>query len=111
MKNVLKKYWQLLMPFVLYIPYVYLHSTVFLDWFGCSCPKIDEYGNTLVNQFNVNNFAQLFWLVILIIMIVISVFELRKIKGLKSKLFFICVSCGLSVFSSSICLLLTPIAK
>lgn len=111
MKSVIKKYWQLLIPFLLYFPYVYLHGTVFLDWFGCSCPKIDEYGNTLVNQFNVNNFAQIFWLAVLAILILISVFKLRKINGFKNKLFFICVSCGLSVLFSFICLLLTPIAR
>jgi len=68
----IKYFWQFLIPIILYFPYLFLNENLFINWFGCGCPKIDESGNMLANQFNTNDFTKIFWSVIAFTLILIS---------------------------------------
>lgn len=68
----------LLFP-VLCAPYSEINSKYIVEWFGCGCPKLDEFGNYIENDFNANDFTAIFWLFITVIVTVISVFLSRRI--------------------------------
>lgn len=51
----------LLLFIVLLIPYSWLNQTYIVDWLGCGCPVLDEFGNMVENKFNANDFTRLFW--------------------------------------------------
>ena len=73
----------LLFP-VLSGPYMAFNNAYVVEWFGCGCPKFDELGNIIENDFNANDFTALFWLFITAVITVISVFLSNRIP--KSKL-------------------------
>ena len=47
---------------VLFLPYSLVNQAFFVKIFGCGCPKLDEFGNTVHSYFNANDFTALFWL-------------------------------------------------
>ena len=69
----------LLLFAVLLIPYSWANQQFIVDWLGCGCPVIDEFGNMVENNFNANDFTALFWLFISILTTLISVFLSRNI--------------------------------
>lgn len=69
----------ILLFFVLFFPYIWLTNTFLVDLFGCGCPKLDEAGNPLPNQFNTNDFTRLFWLFISVCVTAISAFLSKRI--------------------------------
>ena len=89
MKKKLKSYWQLLILPVLYIPYNLLNTKVIVKWLGCGCPQIDENGNEIVNRFNANHFSQLFWAIMALTVIVISLVQIKKLQKWQYKLLYI----------------------
>jgi hypothetical protein len=68
----------LLFP-LLFIPYWWLNSEFIVEWFGCGCPKVDEFGNMIDSYFNANHFTFLFWLFISACVTVISIFISKRI--------------------------------
>lgn len=52
----------LLLFIVLFLPYAWLNQAYIVDWLGCGCPVIDDFGNIVENNFNANDFTALFWL-------------------------------------------------
>jgi len=80
----------LVTPFLLFavllIPYSLINQQFIVEWFGCGCPTVDEFGNINENNFNANDFTALFWLFISICVTVISVFLSKRI--LKGKIWF-----------------------
>ena len=60
--------------FVLFFPYSIVNRRFIVEWFGCGCPKIDELGNVVQNDFNANDFTFLFWLFITLCVTVIAFF-------------------------------------
>lgn len=63
----------LLLFAVLLIPYSWANQQFIVEWLGCGCPVIDEFGNMVENNFNANDFTALFWLFISICATVISI--------------------------------------
>ena len=63
----------LLLFAVLLIPYSWANQQFIVEWLGCGCPVIDEFGNMVENNFNANDFTALFWLFISICATAISV--------------------------------------
>ena len=76
----------LLLFAILFIPYILANQYFIVDWLGCSCPVIDEAGNMVENNFNANDFTALFWLVISVCVVAISVFLSKRIP--KEKMWF-----------------------
>lgn len=74
----------LLLFFVFLIPYSWVNQQFIVEWFGCGCPVIDEFGNMVENNFNANDFTALFWLFITICTTAISAFLSKTI--LKEKI-------------------------
>ena len=64
---------------VLFVPYSLANQHFIVDWLGCGCPTMDEYGNMIYSDFNANDFTALFWLFVSACVTVISVFLSRKI--------------------------------
>ncbi len=62
----------LLLFAILVIPYGRLNGNVIVDWLGCGCPKVDEFGNIYEPSFNANDFTALFWLFISAVATVLS---------------------------------------
>lgn len=73
----------LLFP-VLSAPYCEINNKYIVKKFGCGCPKFDELGNIIENDFNANDFTALFWLFITVVVTMISVFLSNRIP--KNKL-------------------------
>ena len=42
----------LLLFAVLLIPYSWANQQFIVEWFGCGCPVLDEFGNMVENNFN-----------------------------------------------------------
>ena len=100
-----KYFLHLLIPIVLYFPYIFVNSKILVDVFGCGCLKYREPPNNvnmLGNQFNANDFTALFWWLIAFVLIVISIIISFKIRDNKRK-YLIC-SILLSLFLSFLCL-------
>ena len=73
----------LLLFAVLFLPYSWANQQFIVEWFGCGCPVLDEFGNMVESNFNANDFTLLFWLFISISTTIISVFLSRKITSKK----------------------------
>ena len=97
-KKIVRLFWQLLLFPLLYIPYDFLNTTVIVKWLGCGCPRLDEQGNEIVNRFNANDFTRLFWAGIALIVLVISIFQCRKIERWPSRFLYLAAILLLSVF-------------
>ena len=97
-KKVVRLFWQLLLFPLLYIPYNFLNATVIVKWLGCGCPRLDEHGHEIVNRFNANDFTRLFWTGIALVVLVISVFQCRKIEKWPSRFLYLAAILLLSVF-------------
>ena len=69
----------LLLFAILLIPYSWVNQQFIVEWFGCGCPVIDEFGNMVENNFNANDFTAIFWSFISICVTVISVFLSKRI--------------------------------
>ena len=69
----------LLLFVVLLIPYSLANQQFIVEWLGCGCPVIDEFGNMVENNFNANDFTALFWSFIAICATATSVFLSRNI--------------------------------
>ena len=80
MKKTLKLFWQLLLFPLLYVPYRILNEQVIVKWLGCGCPRLDENGNMITNRFNANSFTLLFWGLIALAVVIVSVFNSAKIQ-------------------------------
>ena len=87
MKKILKNIGLLLIPlllfFVLIHPYRWFNTAYVVDWFGCSCPIIDENGNHIERLFNANDFTAVFWSVLTVGVTALSAFLSRKVFGRK----------------------------
>lgn len=78
MKKIIILALPLLLFFVLVVPYSYVNSEFIVDWLGCGCPQVDaETGEIVENNFNANDFTQLFWLFITACVTAISAFLTR----------------------------------
>lgn len=111
MKRILKYGWQFIIPIVLYFPFLFLYNAVFINWFGCSCPKIDENGNLLANQFNVNDFSMIFWTFIGLIVFIVSLIRSFKIVLNRKKALYIVLSAIISLVLAYLFFMATPRAK
>ena len=69
----------LLLFVILLVPYSWANQQIIVQWLGCSCPVMDEFGNMVENNFNANDFTAIFWLFISICATVISVFLSKRI--------------------------------
>ena len=72
-----------LLPFVvLPIPYSIVNQQLIVEWLGCGCPRLDEFGNYVEPGFNANDFTAVFWLFIALCATAIAGLLSRKlIKG------------------------------
>lgn len=67
---------------VLLVPYSWANQAFIVDWLGCGCPKMDEFGNMITPDFNANDFTAVFWGLISLCVTVAAVLLSRKIpKG------------------------------
>ncbi len=92
------KYWQLLIFPALYYPCRFLNSEVIVKWLGCGCPQLDAQGNLVKNTFNANAFTLAFWLVIALVVIAISLYNMRSFTKWYHKLIYISLISAGSVF-------------
>ena len=102
MKNQFKLFWQLLLFPLLYIPYNLLNQSVIVKWLGCSCPRLDKDGHLITHSFNANDFTTLFWSVLSIIVIGISIFSIRKIGKWYFKFLYLLLIALICLFFSFI---------
>jgi len=98
MKKHIKTYWQIIIFPALYIPYSFINTKVIVKWLGCGCPKIDEHGNMIANSFNANDFTLIFWNIIALIVIAISLFNMRNFTKWHYKLIYILLITAVSFF-------------
>lgn len=110
MKKSIKIWLAVFNSFYLLCSYLILLIKVFIDWFGCSCPKSDGSGNLLANQFNVNDFTRIFWISISLIVFIISLIHSLKISAGKKKTLYIIISALISALSGFILIMMTPTA-
>lgn len=87
----------LLLFAVLLVPYSWANQQFIVDWLGCGCPVIDEFGDVVENNFNANDFTALFWLFISTCTTIISVFLSRNIPKEKIWLRVLYVICILLI--------------
>ena len=106
MKRLFSLSWQFLIPIILYLPYRKLNETVFVKWFGCSCPRIDANGNILYH-FNANDFSKIFWLTVCLILILISIISSRKI-AMPNRILYLLLAIVVSIWMSFLFLSKTP---
>lgn len=82
-KNMIRDVLLLATPFLLFfallVPYCWVNKAFIVEWFGCGCPKVDEFGMTVYPDFNANDFTRLFWLFISLCATVISAFLSKRI--------------------------------
>ena len=88
----------LLLFFILVLPYDWLNRTVIVNWLGCGCPTMDEFGNFVSPEFNANDFTSLFWSFVSLFVTIIAVFLSRKIPRNKMWLRILYVL-GISIIS------------
>lgn len=104
--KLIKKIFVLIAPLfsfaILLIPYSWANQTFIVEWFGCGCPKVDEFGNIVHPNFNANDFTALFWLFVTICVTVASVFLSKKITKEKMwlRIFYVAGMLALSLFIS-----------
>lgn len=70
---------------ILLVPYSWANQQFIVEWFGCGCPVINEFGNMVENNFNANDFTALFWSFISICTTVISLFLSKQIPKEKMR--------------------------
>lgn len=63
---------------VLFIPYQIVNSEFIVNWLGCGCPVVDEFGNAVQSNFNANDFTTCFWHFIVICEVALAVFISKK---------------------------------
>lgn len=97
-QKIIKLFWQLLLFPVLCIPYHLLNQFVIVKWLGCGCSKLDNEGNMIDQYFNANDFTLIFWCVIALTVIAISLFNMRKFARWYSRLLYIVLITVGSVF-------------
>ena len=80
--KLLKKMVILLAPLLLFVvllvPYSWANRYFVVEWFGCGCPVVDAWGNTVENRFNANDFTALFWLFVSVCATAVSVLISKK---------------------------------
>ena len=90
MRKTIKKLLLLASPIlsfpILLVPYSLVNKHFIVEWFGCSCPKVDELGNIITPDFNANDFTALFWLVISLCTAGLCAF--LSVKVMKGKVVF-----------------------
>ena len=64
---------------ILLIPYSWANQAFIVDWLGCGCPTMDEFGNMITSDFNANDFTAVFWGLISLCVTVAAVLLSRKI--------------------------------
>ena len=101
MKKFLKLFWQLLFFPALYIPYGLLDEKVIVKWLGCSCPSLDVNGNHITSKFNANDFTRLFWALIVLVVVGITLFKMRKIAKWYYKLIYVVFIITVSIIFAS----------
>lgn len=101
MKKLFSLFWQILLFPLLCVPYTALNQAVIVKWLGCGCPRLDAAGNEIVRVFNANDFTRLFWLGIAVIVIVLSLFSMRKIAKWLGKLAYIGGMTAVSLYLAS----------
>ena len=89
MKKFFQRYWQLIILPALYIPYKYLNKKVIVEWLGCGCPREEAQGIINERYFNANDFTLIFWSVISLVVIIISLFNMRQLSKWYYKLIYI----------------------
>ena len=86
----------LIFPLLL-VPYSILNNSVLVKIFGCGCPKFDEdTGMLMKNQFNANSFTALFWSVIAVVVVICSLFLMKKLSHWRIKLLYVIFTAGIS---------------
>lgn len=85
----------LLLFFLLLVPYSWVNKAFIVEWFGCGCPKVDEFGNILSPDFNANDFTALFWAFIALCTTGIAVFLSKRIPKVWLRIVY--VVCMLAV--------------
>ena len=98
MKKIIKTYWQLLIMPVLFVPYSILNNKIIVNWLGCGCPKIDEQGNAVSSTFNANHFTLIFWNIIVLIVIIISLFNMKNLTKWYTKFIYVLLITVGSIF-------------
>lgn len=76
----------LLLFVVLFVPYSWVNQKFIVEWLGCGCLAIDEFGNMVENNFNANDFTALFWLFVSICATAASVLLSTRIPREKMRL-------------------------
>lgn len=98
-KRIIKLVSPLFLFFLLFVPYSVINNEFIVKWFGCGCPKLDEAGNMLPNQFNANDFTALFWLFVALCATVIAFFLSKKLNKLWARMLYLA-----GVFTASLLL-------
>jgi hypothetical protein len=73
----------LLLFVILFIPYAWLNGHFIVDWLGCGCPRVDEFGNDVRPALSANGFTALFFLFVSVCVTVIAVFLSQRIPRRK----------------------------
>jgi len=107
----IRYFWQFLIPIILYFPYLFINKNLLVNWFGCGCPKIDENGIMLTNQFNANDFSKIFWLFIALVLIILSILISLKFQDKKRRVLYTFFSVIVSILLSFVCFSATPLWK
>ena len=63
---------------ILLIPYQWVNQRFLVEWLGCGCPQLDEWGNMVENNFNANDFTLIFWLFVSLCATVMAMFVSKK---------------------------------
>lgn len=83
----------LLLFAILLVPYSWVNEQFVVNWLGCGCPEIDEFGNIIENNFNANDFTALFWFFISVCATAVSVLLSKMIPRKKLWLRVLYVIC------------------
>ena len=83
----------LLLFAILLVPYSWVNEQFVVNWLGCGCPEIDEFGNIIENNFNANDFTALFWLFVSVCVTAVSVLLSKMIPRKKLWLRVLYVIC------------------
>ena len=84
MKKILLLTLPLLLFAILVIPYQWVNQQFLVDWFGCGCPQLDEWGNMVENNFNANDFTIIFWLFISLCATALAMLFSKKVLANKT---------------------------
>ena len=102
-KNIAILLTPLLLFFILFVPYGWLNGHWLVDWLGCGCPAVDEFGNDIHPDFNANDFTALFWLLVSACATVMACFLSRRIPKEKRlfRILYVIGMLGISLLISS----------